>query len=191
MSTPIKIALTVSLLLNILFAGTAAGMLYSKYRHHAKFMEQADLQPETRHMMARTFQHTFREIRETGKEARRARESLIEVLEEKEFSSKRFDEAVKRVKKTQNEIMDIKIRATKELAENLSAEERRKIAGKLASVFDRSMRSKKRGDHASSVKQEGEPRRHQAPLGPRQYTMPPHPDHKPEPSTVEPPQARD
>ena len=135
MSKNIKILLSVSLLLNVLVIGAGAGMVYKKWSEHSWASARQDLEPETRNLVGRTFQSAFRDIRPLGNKARRARADMVKILSAKEFDAEKFDLVAQRLSKLSRQIRDKKIEATKAIALQLSAEERRKMAKRMTDMI--------------------------------------------------------
>ncbi|MCB1651774.1 MAG: periplasmic heavy metal sensor [Alphaproteobacteria bacterium] len=135
MNTGVKVLLTVSLLLNVLLLGLACGHVYKKWHDHPWQKTRAELSPEARSLIGRTFQATFRDIRPLGDEARKARADMVKILSADEFDGTAFDEAAARLRAVGAQIKDKKIEATKQIASELSAEERRKMAERMTSMI--------------------------------------------------------
>ena len=134
MSKRIKIIFTVSIALNVLLFGAGAGHVYHHWLSHPWHEVKAELAPETRNIVGRTFQSAFREIRPLGQDARRARADLVKILSAQKFDEAAFDKAVERLSGVKSKMRATKIKATKDLAMQLSAEERRKMAERMAKM---------------------------------------------------------
>lgn len=147
MSRTLKIFFTVSVVMNLLLLGVAGGMAYKEWSRHSWRGEVANLAPETRNAMARAFQKTHKDIRPIGEKARRLRKEMMNILSAETFDEKKFDAAVRDFEKIQEEMMDVKIAAMKELASDLPAAERKKLAEKLSGFFDRSRGRRHKYDH--------------------------------------------
>ena len=145
-----KLVCTVSILINILLLGMIAGHYYYKWSHHPWQSVKKDLSPESRNIVGRTFQSAFRDIRPLGDEARKARAELIKILSAEEFDEAAFDKTVAEIVDVRREMTAIKIQATKDAAMNLSAEERKKMADRMAKMVG--------GGHEKRVKRDREPR---------------------------------
>ncbi len=145
-----NILLTGSLILNILFFGVIGGHVYKKWSSHPWHEVKKELSPETRNVIGRTFQSTFREIRPLGQDARKARAELVKVLSAETFDADAFDEAAQRLQNIGGEIKALKIQATKDVASQLSVEERRKMADRMAKMVG--------GGHERRVKRHRKPK---------------------------------
>ena len=154
-----KIFITVSVVLNVLVLGVIGGHIYKKWSHHPWHEVKKELSPETRSVIGRTFQSAFREIKPLGNNARKVRAELVKILSAKEFDADAFDKAAEKMRGIRGEMSAIKIQATKDAASQLSVEERRKMADRMAKMVG--------GGHERRVK------RHRRP---HMIT----PDHKPE-----------
>lgn len=135
MSKKIKFILTGSLLLNILLGGIITGHCYKRWAHHPWNSVKQDMAPESRNHIARTFQGAFREIRPIGDEARKARADLVKILSAEDFDEKAFDEGVAKLLDAGERITALKIKATKDIANELSAEERGKMAKRMTDMI--------------------------------------------------------
>jgi len=154
-----QILITMSVVLNILFFGVIGGHVYKKWSHHPWHEVKKELSPESRNVIGRTFQSAFRDIKPLGNDARKARAALVKVLSAEKFDGEAFDKAAQRLRDVSNEMKDLKVEATKEVASKLSVEERRKMADRMAKMVG--------GGHERKVKRHRKPRMIK-------------PDHKPE-----------
>lgn len=145
-----KIIFTGSLLLNLLLIGLVGGHVAKRWSDHSMAGIRAQLSPESRNVVGRTFQSTFREIRPLGQEARKARADMVKILSAKEFDQEAFDTAADKLKTLQGDIQDLKIDATREVASQLSVEDRRKMADRMAKMVG--------GGHERKVKRNRKPR---------------------------------
>ena len=145
-----KTLLTVSLLLNILLIGVVGGHVYKKWADHPWHEVKKELSPESRNVVGRTFQSAFREIRPLGEEARKARASLVKILSAQEFDEDAFDEAADKLVKIRGDMTALKIQASKDVAKELSVEERKKMANRMAKMIG--------GGHERRVKRDRKPR---------------------------------
>ena len=108
-----------------------------------------ELSPETRSVIGRTYQSAFREIRPLGDDARKARAALVKILSADEFDPDAFDKAAASIQNIRGEMSAIKIQATKDAAMQLSVEERRKMADRMAKMAG--------GGHERKVKRHRRP----------------------------------
>ncbi len=149
MGKRIKILLISSLVLNVLVLGVVGGHVYKRWADHPWHQVKQELSPETRNVVGRTFQGAFREIRPLGNDARKARAELVKVLSAKEFDGDAFDKVAQRLVDVRGDMAALKIQATKDVASQLSVEERRKMADRMAKMVG--------GGHERRVKRHRRP----------------------------------
>ncbi len=137
-----KIILSVSLITNLLLVGVVGGAAYKKWNERPWHEIKKQLEPETRNVVARTFQDKFREIRPIGKDARKARGNLVKVMTAEEFDSEAFDKAAAELIDLRDKMQAVKIQATKDILSQLPADERAKMAGRMAEVIGGGMERK-------------------------------------------------
>jgi uncharacterized membrane protein len=159
MSKRLKMVFMVSLILNVLLIGVVGGLAYKKWSAHPWHKIKHELSPETRHIVGRNLQSAFRDIKPLGNKARKARADLVKILSAEEFDGEEFDKAAARLVDVQDEMRAKKIAVTKEVAEQLSYEERQKMADRMTKMIG--------GGREHKVK------RHRKPHGVR-------PEHKPD-----------
>lgn len=153
-----KIILSVSLITNLLLVGVVGGAAYKKWSARPWHEVKKQLEPESRNVVARTFQDKFREIRPIGREARKARGDLIKVMTAEEFDVEAFDKAANELTDLRDRISEIKLQATKDILSQLPKEEREKLAGRLAESIGGGMERKVHRDrHIRPRKPEHKP----------------------------------
>ena len=146
----IKILLTGSVMLNIVFIGGIGGHAYKQWSQHPWHEVKQELSPETRNVVGRTFQSTFREIRPLGQKARKTRAEILKIFTAEEFDEEAFDKAAIKMTDTRAKMSALKIQATKNVAMKLSYEERQKMADRMARMVG--------GGHERKVKRKRKPR---------------------------------
>jgi Spy/CpxP family protein refolding chaperone len=139
MSRRTKTFLTLSVLLNILLAGVAGGMVIEKWQREP-WHNMKELAPDTRNLLGRSYQEARAEMSATFREMREARKEINEVLEAEPFDAAAFEAGAQRMQKAQRKMIDRKIEIMKELAPQIPPEERQKLSSHL-------MRPYKKGDH--------------------------------------------
>lgn len=159
MGKRIKLLLIGSLIFNVLALGIIGGHFYKRWSSHPWHEVKKDLSPETRNITGRVFQSTFREVRAFGNDARKARAELVKILSAKEFDADAFDRVTKKLVDARGEMVALKIKATRDLASQLSYEERKKMAKRMAKMVG--------GGHERRVKRKRKPKM----INP-QYTAP-------------------
>ena len=156
--------LVVSVLVNILLIGMVGGHVYKKWSSHPWHEVKAQLSPESRNVVGRTFQSAFREGRPIADEARKARAEIVKVLSEDELDEEALDAAIRSMLDTREKITEIKIKAMKDVAGQLSAEDRRIMADRMARMVG--------GGHEKRVKRDRRPQMikpdHKPAFGPRE-----------------------
>ncbi len=141
-----KIILGASLITNLLLIGLIGGAVYKKWSERPWHEVKQQLEPETRNVVARTFQDKFREIRPIGKEARKARGELVKVMTADEFDPEAFDRAAAELTGLRDRMAEIKLQATKDILSKLPKEERAKMAHHMAVKIGGGMEHKVRRD---------------------------------------------
>lgn len=141
-----KIILSVSLIANLLLVGVIGGAAYKKWSARPWHEVKKQLEPESRNVVARTFQDKFREIRPIGKEARKVRGELIKVMTAEEFDPEAFDEAAAELTSLRDRMAEIKLQATKDILSQLPKEEREKMAHRMAEKIGGGIEHKVRRD---------------------------------------------
>ena len=137
-----KIILGASLIANLLLVGLVGGAVYKKWSVMPWHELKKQLEPESRNVVARTFQDKFREIRPIGREARKARGDLIKVMTAEEFDPEAFDKAASKLIDARDRMRDVKLEATKDILSQLPQEERAKMAGRMAEAIGGGMERK-------------------------------------------------
>ncbi len=135
MRNSIKFIFTLSLLLNVVLLGYIGRHEYDTWEHHPWQETREALSPEARNLVARTFQSAFREIREAGDKARKIRSDLVDILSAPAFDPKAFDKTAKKLMDSRQIITALKIKATKQVAEDLSPEDRAKMAERMTDMI--------------------------------------------------------
>lgn len=146
MNQRIKIIFTVSVLLNVVLIGLAAGYAYKSWAAHPWHKVKEQLEPETRHIVGRNFQGAFRDIRPLGDKARKVRAELIKILSADEFDEEAFEREAKKLQGLRGDMVDIKIETVKKLSRELGIDERVKLADRMVRMIGggREMRVKRK-----------------------------------------------
>ena len=131
MSKKFKIILTVSVVLNLLFAGAGVAMMHKKLSHFKPPEEVANLSPESRNIVARNFQEARKDIKNSFKKSKQTRRDIVEILRAKEFDAQAYAAAVQSLKDTQGQIIERKMQMLKELSAELPLEDRAKISDRF------------------------------------------------------------
>lgn len=146
MSKKMKIIFTLSVVLNVLLIGLVAGKAVHSFRGHHDPVEKIakDMSPEGRHIVARTMQNAFREGRDKMKEMRKTKDEMKKIITADEFDPDAFEAQAEKMHGMFAEMGQKRIEVTKELASQLSKEDRVKLAEGFAKGF-----------HGRSKKDEG------------------------------------
>jgi uncharacterized membrane protein len=132
MSKRLRIFFTVSIALNIVLLGIVGGDAYRRWQDSPWWEVREEVSPENQNKVASTFQSAFRDIRTVSDEARKIRAEIVTILSAEKFDKGRFEDAIRRLAVTRNKIAAIKVKATRDLAEALSQQERAKMAERMA-----------------------------------------------------------
>ena len=101
MSKRMKMIFTISVLLNIVFVGVGAGMLY---RYCQDIPIPGTMSPDARNFVARTYQNGREEVKPLITEVKARRERVEDILESDNFDRKAYDNAVDDLLETQGKI---------------------------------------------------------------------------------------
>ncbi|HOO82331.1 MAG TPA: periplasmic heavy metal sensor [Alphaproteobacteria bacterium] len=134
MDKKIKIVLVGSVVLNLLLGGMVGGHVYKRWSAHPWHEVKEQLSPESRNLVGRTFQSAFREIKPLGDKARKARVDLVKILSADDFDEEAYDKAAAKMLEIGGEMKAHKVETIKTLAAQLSVEERRKMADRMAQM---------------------------------------------------------
>lgn len=125
MNRRMKIIFTASLLLNIVLVGIGAGLFY-KYCQDVPI--PADMSPEARNFVARTYQEGRADVRPLIDEVKARKRAVEAILMADAFDVKAYDAAVEGVLETQSKIMHHRAATMSRALEELSTEDRHKFA---------------------------------------------------------------
>ncbi|MFP4314129.1 MAG: periplasmic heavy metal sensor [Alphaproteobacteria bacterium] len=137
MSKSIKIVFTASVLLNVLLIGILTGMAAQKYAERKERLTQMthEMSPEGRHVVARTMQKAFRDGQGQMREMRRMKKQIRDILTEEEFDAQAFEEASRKMQSMMEAMGEKRINVTKDMAEDLSQEDRAVLAERFSKGF--------------------------------------------------------
>ena len=130
MNKPVKIVFTVSLILNVLFLGLAAGGILYHSREAQRPWEKMkkELASETRDVIKTTFKGKKEDFMPLFIEARVKKEALKSVLIAPEFDGDVYDAFAGEFRILNGQLMDNRLSAIKSIFSKLPQEERVKIA---------------------------------------------------------------
>lgn len=135
MKKRVKTIFTISIMANILLAGALAGMIIDHPRDVAWAEIKRDLTPESQQMVTKMFQDTWKDTSSILRQTMDNRQYLADVIAADRFDPAKFDEAVERLRGTQDLIAKKKIESTKDLLAKLPPQDRQKLAERVADSF--------------------------------------------------------
>ncbi|PZO86873.1 MAG: hypothetical protein DI626_05355 [Micavibrio aeruginosavorus] len=150
MSRRMKAVFTASVLLNILFIGLGAGMLY---RFSGEVPIPPNMSPEARHFIARTYQEGREEIRPMIDEMKRERKVVEGIITAEKFDAAAYDEAVEKLLTTRSEIGQKRADIMGKALEELPSEDRREFAHRILESLE-GKRPHKGGFHKKMMDRE-------------------------------------
>lgn len=132
MTKRFKIILTISILLNLLFIGLAGGVTVKRsFYGPGEFGKPGwmkDLEPETRHLMARSFQQGKKEMKPHVTRLRQVKKDLARILKADEFDAEAYRAKSKEMGEIFAEMGQYRVEAMITVNEQLSQDERKKLA---------------------------------------------------------------
>lgn len=130
MSKRMKLIFTVSVLLNIVFVGVGAGMLY---RYCQDIPIPGTMSPDARNFVARTYQNGREEVRPLIQEVKARRQKVETILQSDNFDRKSYDSAVDDLLETQGKIARHRADTMGKALDELSPEDRKKFSKEIIS----------------------------------------------------------
>jgi len=133
MSRNIKIVLTASIILNVLFLGILIGLFSDDFKKHKNMRSQMHssidkLPKEKAKLVKKTMRSLHKETKKTRKQVRKTRKNINNIISAPEFDESAYDAEIKNLQELQAEIMKKFGKVTKELALQLEQDERKVIA---------------------------------------------------------------
>ena len=141
MSKSLKIIFTLSIILNVLLLGVIAGHTYKKWNDDPIEQAMDEMSPEGRNIVARKIQAAFREGRDEMRSMRQSKKQLQSLLTAEEFDASAFEEEALKLHELIKEKGFKRIEITKELAQELSLEDRKVLAKRFSKGFHGGKRS--------------------------------------------------
>lgn len=197
MNGKIKTLFTVSVIFNLLLLGAVGGMAYKHFSPPPFKEVYTEMSPEARNIVARTMQAAFRDGRAGMESAREIKTSIREILSAETFDAEAFDAQAEKLHTIMSAMGHKRIEVTKELAQQLSQEDRKVLAEKFAKGFHGHDRRHHKGkphsfmdDHKghSQAVEDGEGKDRRAATGALEPAEPPAPvmpDDMPPPPDIE------
>ncbi|MCB1783638.1 MAG: periplasmic heavy metal sensor [Alphaproteobacteria bacterium] len=152
LSKRVRVVFTLSVLLNVLLLGLAAGQGYKMMMDEPKPWDEVkeNLAPETRDLLKSTLRARIGEIKPVFQSMREQKKALEAVLMADTFDSDAFEAVAKNIRGLEEKIDDHKLETVRALASQLPAVERRKMAKRFVQVLtEGGSRGKKHGDHSN------------------------------------------
>lgn len=128
MNKRMKMIFTVSILLNIVFIGVGAGMLF-KYCQDIPI--PGTMSPDARNFVARTYQNGREAVKPLITEVKARREKVEDILESDNFDRKAYDAAVDELLETQGKIARHRADTMGKALTELSDEDRQKFSKEI------------------------------------------------------------
>lgn len=135
MGNGMKAFFTVSILLNIMLVGVGGGMAYQHFTHDPADHISREMSPEARHIVARTMQNAFRDGRATMEQAREIKKEVKAVLSAEVFDDQKFMEEAQKMQDIKREMGKRRIEVTRDLAKQLSQDDRKILAERFSKGF--------------------------------------------------------
>lgn len=136
MTTGLRVIFTVSVIMNVLLMGAAAGFFVQRWSVSPSWeITREALSPESRNIVARVFQKFHRDVKEDVGAVRSARKEMVQILKAESFDEAAFDKVQAKMQKAQFKVMEQKALITKDLAMQLSGDDRQKLAENLVKAL--------------------------------------------------------
>ncbi len=133
MNRRFKIILTISVLLNLVFAGVAAGLaMQCAGPSWQPKEEMAKLSPEAKSLMGESFAQNRRAMDKVFKDAKKARHDVVNILTAETFDKDAYQKASDALRERQVQIMTKRAAAAGDLAAKMTPEDRKVMADWLA-----------------------------------------------------------
>lgn len=134
MSKRLKICFTISIVLNVLLMGSAAGIGYQMMAAGHSWRD-VDMSPQTRNLMKNAFEEKRKRIKVVMQKIHDHRGKLQELIVAPEFDPVAFDAAMREWVVFNNSVTDGKVEFVSNLLTQLSQEERRKVSEKFVDIL--------------------------------------------------------
>jgi uncharacterized membrane protein len=134
-SKKLKTLFTLSVALNVLLLGAAAGFAIKEWREEPWHMAKANMSPQSREMLSQRYQQMHRDMAPLLAEMRKSRDSMRAVMMQDPFDTAKFDQAIARLRSLRQQMGDRMSATTKEIVMNMPSEERRKMADNFVRGF--------------------------------------------------------
>lgn len=138
MNRKLRIIFTLSILLNVLLLGVLAGSFYKRvYSPHdgPPPAHAADAKFSPRVAMA--MKESRQQERALFDQMKDARKDIMDILEAPEFDEAAFIAASEKINKAQQSLVDVRTKATLDLAKNSTVEERKELVSHMKAKSER------------------------------------------------------
>ncbi len=140
MKKNVKILFTLSVLLNVVFLGATSGMAFHEWQkspwHKVRNdMAKNEVSPQSQDMLKQRFGKMHQEMEPLFSEMRKNREEMRVLLQKNDFDAVRFDLVTQNYRKLRRQMSERMSDATKQLAAQLPAQDRQKMADQFVRGF--------------------------------------------------------
>lgn len=148
MSKIMKIIVTASVLLNLVFISIGAGVVMKSVSHKPWKEMREDLTPEARTALKQHSKTTRADIRPVVEQAKVLQKDLVKILNQEEFDRAAFDAKSSELGDIMGQMSQHKMTSMGDLAESLSYDDRKIMVQKFEKMLSRGMKPRggKRGD---------------------------------------------
>lgn len=136
MSRAKKVIFTISILGNLFLIGIVGGHIYKSSAPKLEAWKELrkDLSPETRDLVRQKFRESRKGVAEIVRDIRQKKKELETIIIAEEFSPEEYDRVAGELSTLGLSVAEHKLQMFKELAMELSQEERVKVSKKIASA---------------------------------------------------------
>jgi len=151
MNPRIKLFFTLSLILNVIFVGVGLGLLY-RFCVDMPMPIPADMSPEARHFIAKTFQDGREQTKPLIEKIKSKREVVEDIITAEKFDAKAYDKAVADMLETRDEISKKRASIMGEALKELPAADRERFAKRILDGLEGKRPPHKKGFHHKYMK---------------------------------------
>ena len=153
MSKRMKVVFTLSLMLNIIFIGVGAGLLY---RFCQDVPIAGDMSPDARHFVARTFQEGREEAKPLITEVKAHRAIVEKIIMAPNFDKKAYDEEVGKMLDARDKMTRHRANVMGKALSELSQDDREKFAKRALDGLE-GRKPHKKGGYGHPDRKDGAP----------------------------------
>jgi uncharacterized membrane protein len=118
-----------------LLLGAAGGMAYKKWQDNPWHSAKNDMSPETQEMLKQRFGEMHKEMEPLFAEMKKNRNEMRALLQQQEFDAVRFDLVTQNYRKMRREMSEKMSDVTKQIASQMPAQDRQKMADQFVRGF--------------------------------------------------------